>query len=228
MRKILPFLLPLLRSTIFIVGGLIFMKLFNLTYEESFTWWTPLCSFYNLLTILVLIWMTRIEKTSYRELIGYQKKDKKLSTLVLYILFMVIIGGVGMVGLSFLFYHGLPEFLVKPMPIYLAAINLVVFPITIVFAEMPLYFGYALTRINDQTKKPAFAIAYTVFFYALQHSFIPLFFDVKYMLYRFLSFLPLALFLGITFIKKKDLSTMMIGHGVMDLSTAVQILMMSL
>lgn len=228
MRKTLPYLLPLLRSIIFIIGGLTCVHLFNLTYEEAFMWWTPLCSLYNIITIGVLCFVLKIEKISYKELIGYQKgMFKRLKTL-LFIVCMMIIGGIGMMGLSFVFYGTLPEFLVQPIPLYLAIINLVVFPITIVFAEMPLYFGYALKNIHHQTQKPVFAIIYTVFFYALQHSFIPLLFDLKYIIYRFLSFLPLALFLGITYFKRHDLSTMMIGHGVMDLSTAIQILFISL
>jgi len=72
------------------------------------------------------------------------------------------------------------------------------------------------------------AIMYTVFFYAVQHSFIPLLWDYKYMLFRFLSFLPLMLFLGIQYHKKNNLEQMMIGHGVMDLSTGMQVLLMSI
>lgn len=228
MRKFLPFLLPLFRSVIFIFGGLSFIHIFNLTYEEAFMWWTPLCSLYNIITIWVFIYVMKIEKTSYKELIRHQKGQiLKLKTL-LFLILMMTIGGAGMIGLSFLFYQSLPEFLVQPIPLYLALINLVIFPITIVFAEMPLYFGYALKKIHHQTQKPVIAITYTVFFYALQHSFIPLLFDVKYIIYRFLSFLPLALFLSIRYLKKNDLSTMMIGHGVMDLSTAIQILLVSI
>ncbi|NMC55902.1 MAG: hypothetical protein GYA50_01595 [Eubacteriaceae bacterium] len=48
------------------------------------------------------------------------------------------------------------------------------------------------------------------------------------MLFRFLSFLPLLLILGIIYNKNRKLQPLMIGHGVMDLATGTQILILSI
>jgi membrane protease YdiL (CAAX protease family) len=125
-------------------------------------------------------------------------------------------------------YGYVPTIMIQPITVWVAIINTFILPITIVFAEMPLYFGYSLNRMEAQTGNKYFAIAYTMFFYALQHSFIPLLFDTQYIAYRFLSFLPLMIVLGIIYNKKRSLSTLMIGHGVLDLATGVQILISSL
>jgi hypothetical protein len=225
MKKTLPYILPLFRSFLFITGGLIFALLTKQTLEESSNYWPLLCSLYNLITILVLILVCRYEKIKYKDLLRFNLKGVKISHSLKHILIMLLIGIIGMIGLSFIFYNGLPEFLIKPIIPWLAIVNFYLLPVTIVLAEMPLYFGYSLKRIN---KGKYFGLIYVVFFYALQHSFIPLLVDLEYMLYRFLSFLPLALFVGYRFLKDNDLTSSLIGHGVMDLSTSVQVIIMSL
>ncbi len=228
MKKILPWVLPLLRTALFIVVGWLLVIITNQSYSDLIRWWTPLCTVYNLVTIGILYFVCRYEKISYKSL--YNPKNEKLNVkkTFLFTLIMLSVGVGGMVGFSLLFYRGLPEFLVLPIPIWISVVNLLLLPITIVFAELPLYFGYSLDRLNKQTGKPIIAVIYVVFFYALQHSFIPLLWDYKYMAFRFLSFLPLMIFLGIQFNKKHQLKQMMVGHGVMDLSTSMQVLIMSI
>jgi len=228
MKRSLPWILPLFRTFIFILGGWLFVQITNQNYADASHWWSPLCTLYNILTILLLILVSKIEKIKFRSLFFQGSDQLKFKSTLIFTLVMLMIGVGGMLGFSFLFYKGLPEFLVQPIPVGLAIVNLFLLPLTIVFAELPLYFGYSLKKIAKNTGKPVIAIAYTVFFYALQHSFIPLLWDFKYILFRFLSFLPLMLFLGIQYHKKQNLSQMMIGHGVMDLSTGMQVLIMSI
>lgn len=228
MRNILPYGLPVFRSLLFIVGGFIFAHFSKQSLEEASSWWPILCTLYNLLTISLLIGVCKIEKINYRELLKFNLKGIKYSKVLKFVFIMILIGFIGMIGFSLVFYNGLPEFLIKPIIPWLAVVNLFLLPLTIVLAEMPLYFGYSLKRINERTKSKYIALTYTVFFYALQHSFIPLLIDFEYMLYRFLSFLPLAAYVGYRFLKDDDLTGSLIGHGVMDLSTSVQVIIVSL
>ena len=228
MKKVLPYILPIFRTFLFIFGGLLFAFLTRQTLEESSNYWPLLCTVYNLITILVLVLVCRYEKIRYKDLIRFNLKGIKISRSLKFILIMLVIGFFGMIGLSLIFYEGLPEFLIKPIIPSLAIINFLLLPITIVLAEMPLYFGYSLKRINERSRRKYFGLFYTVFFYALQHSFIPLLFDFNYMIYRFLSFLPLALFIGYRFMKEDDLTNPLIAHGVMDFSTSVQVVIVSL
>jgi membrane protease YdiL (CAAX protease family) len=141
---------------------------------------------------------------------------------------MLLLGVGGMYGFGLAIYGYVPVTMVQPVPVWLAVINAVLLPLTIVLAELPLYFGYALNKIEETTGNKILAILYPMFFYALQHSFIPLLYDWKHILFRFLSFLPLMLVLGIIYYKKRKLATLMIGHSALDLATGAQILMTSI
>ncbi|MBE6844376.1 MAG: CPBP family intramembrane metalloprotease [Ruminococcus sp.] len=67
------------------------------------------------------------------------------------------------------------------------------------------------------------AVILPALFFAVQHSFIPVLFDAKYIIYRFLSFLPLTLILCWYYYKKRNSLPTMIGHGIIDVATVMQI-----
>ena len=50
------------------------------------------------------------------------------------------------------------------------------------------------------------------------------FFDVKYIIYRFLSFLPLTIILCWYYYKKRNPLPIIVGHAIIDVATAIQIL----
>jgi hypothetical protein len=228
MRKAGPFILPLFRSVLFIVAGVLFAMIADISLEQESRWWSVLCTVCNVITIGFLMTICKIEGTTYKDLIGYKKGQINLKYTLLTIVMMLLLGVGGMYGFGFAIYGYVPVTMVQPIPVWLAVINAVLLPLTIVFAELPLYFGYALNKIEDTTGNKLLSILYPMFFYALQHSFIPLIYDWKHILFRFLSFLPLMLVLGIIYYKKRKLAALMIGHSVLDLATGVQILMTSI
>ena len=65
-------------------------------------------------------------------------------------------------------YGYIPVTMIQPIPVWLAIINTILLPLTIVFAEFFLYFGYALNGIEKITGNKILSIMYPVFFYALQ------------------------------------------------------------
>ncbi|MDE7275489.1 MAG: hypothetical protein K2N98_01330, partial [Lachnospiraceae bacterium] len=71
------------------------------------------------------------------------------------------------------------------------------------------------------------AVFIPAFFYALQHSFIPMIFDMRFMTYRFLSFFPLTIWICFQYRKKGTVSYIMAGHWVLNLATTIQIAIMS-
>ena len=112
---------------------------------------------------------------------------------------------------------------VAPMPLVLAIINLIALPATIAFAEDGLYLGVGVNSIKNKYA----AIIIPALFYTLQHCFIPTIFDAQYMLYRFLSFLPLTVPFCWYYRKKKNPLPLMIGHAILDFATGMLILMTS-
>ncbi len=229
MRQINPFLLPLFRSVLFIIVGLLFAWLTNQSLEQASRWWSILCTIVNLITIALLIVICKKEGTSYKKLIASPKGEGNGVKFTLFIvLIMVLLGTSGMYGFGLLVYGYVPVTMVQPIPVWLAAVNLILLPITVVFAELPLYFGYALTRIEEITGNKLLALGYPIFFYALQHSFIPLANDWEHILYRFLSYIPILLVIGMIYYRQRNLKPLMIGHGVLDLATGIQILVVSI
>jgi len=227
MKKSLPYIIPIFRSALFIIGGLIFAAITNQTLDESTKWWPVLCIVFNVITILVLVLVCKYEGSDYRDLINYKKGQLNFKNILLIIILMLSVGVGGMYVFGLAIYGYVPTILIQPIPIWIAIINVILLPVTIVFAELPLYYGYSFNRIKENTGNIFLAMSYIVFFYALQHSFIPLLFDWKYMLFRFLSFLPLIIVLGIVYNKKRALAPLMIGHGILDLATGIQILISS-
>jgi hypothetical protein len=228
MKKMAPFILPLFRSALFIMVGMLFAMSTNQSLEQASRWWSIICTVCNIITIVLLMTICKREGTTYRKLIGYQKDEGNLKYTLLIVVLMLILGMGGMYEFGFAIYGYVPVTMVQPIPIWLAAINVILLPLTIVFAELPLYFGYALNGIEKATGSKILSIMYPMFFYALQHSFIPLLTDWKHILFRFLSFLPLMFVLGVIYYKKRNLVPLMIGHAVLDLATGAQILMTSI
>ena len=228
MKKVRPFILPLFRSVLFVIVGVLFALLTNQSLQQASRWWSIICTVCNIITIALLMVICKSEGITYKNLIGYQKGQGNLKYTLLIVMVMLLLGMGGMYGFGFMIYGYVPVTMMQPIPIWLAVINAILLPLTIVFSELPLYFGYALNRIEKVTGNKIIAIAYPMFFYALQHSFIPLLYDWKHILFRFLSFLPLMLVLGIIYYKKRKLEPLMIGHAVLDLATGVNILMTSI
>ncbi len=110
--------------------------------------------------------------------------------------------------------------MIAPIPVWLAVINVVILPVTTALAEDGLYLGCGVNQIQNKF----LAITIPAFFFALQHSFIPTLFDLKYIIYRFVSFLPLTLILCWYYYKKRNPLPIMVGHAIIDIATVIQIL----
>jgi hypothetical protein len=228
MSKVYPFILPLFRSVLFIIVGLLFAMITNQSLEQASQWWSVICNGCNIITIVVLAVICRSEGLTYKELIGYKRGQGNLKYTLFVVIVMLVLGMGGMYGFGVMIYGFLPVTMIQPIPVWFAIINVILLPLTVVFAEMPLYFGYSLNGIEKITGNKLLSIIYPMFFYALQHSFVPLLYDWKHILFRFLSFLPLMLVLGIIYYKRRKLQPLMIGHAILDLATGIQILMTSI
>ena len=137
---------------------------------------------------------------------------------------MILLVGMGVMYLAGYICYGVIPYgapmMIAPIPKALALINLVLLPVTTALAEDGMYLGCGVNSIENKLA----AILIPAFFFALQHCYIPTLFDSKYMLYRFISFLPLTIILCAYYHKKRNPLPIMIGHAVIDLATAGQII----
>lgn len=225
-------LVPALRCALFAAGGLLLAS-FPLPggrgFEAASRWWPLLCVAVNLVTILVLAVLARREGLGLRALwlpegAARARPGEYAAALPL----MVVLGSGGLVAFSVLVYGYMPLANSQPLPPWAAVLALLLLPPTIVLAEIPFYLGYCAPRLKPLLGSETLALAYPLFFFALQHSFMPLLPDWRHLLSRFLQFIPLLAMLGLWSRRRKDLRPLMLGHGVLDVMASAQILAVSL
>ena len=220
-NKYFPFLLPfrcLIFLLIFVTGSVITGK--NL--DELSNIWSVVASAVNIVTMLLLVIITR-KNGGYAKLIHYEKGKTRPAQIVGMIFFILLLGMSGMYLAGFLCYGVIPyaaPMLIAPIPLWLAIVNLLILPVTTAFAEDGLYLGCGVNQIKNKYA----AVLLPAFFFALQHSFVPTLFDVRYIAYRFLSFLPLTILLCLHYHKHRNPLPIMVGHAVIDVITVLQIL----
>ena len=219
-------LLPF-RCIVFVLVFVIGAALTGKNVKDINNWWSLVATAVNIVTILLVVLVAKKSGKTYREQLNLKKgMNTPKKTIILVTLFCAV-GMSGMYAAGLICYGSvMPKAsldVVAPIPLALAIINLIALPATVAFAEDGLYLGLG---VNSFKNKYA-AIYIPAFFYALQHCFIPTMFDAKYMLYRFLSFLPLTVIFCRNYQKNKNPLPIMIAHAILDFATGMMILLTS-
>lgn len=225
MKNRLYLLLPI-RSLMFVGVFMLLSLMSGEKLENLFHWWSVIASIINVLVIGILLFLCKKQKITYGKLIQYEKGTCKWYVAFLIVVSMLIVGMGGMYLAGFICYGVFPylaPMLIAPIPLILAIVNLFLLPITTTLAEDGLYLGLGVNYIKNKW----IAIFVPAFFYAIQHSFIPMLLDGRYIMYRFLSFLPLTLWICYWYYKNRNPLPVMIGHGILNVATAVNILVTS-
>lgn len=225
MKNRLYLLLPI-RSLMFVGVFMLLSLMSGEKLENLFHWWSVIASIINVLVIGILLFLCKKQKITYGKLIQYEKGTCKWYVAFLIVVSMLIVGMGGMYLAGFICYGVFPylaPMLIAPIPLILAIVNLFLLPITTTLAEDGLYLGLGVNYIKNKW----IAIFVPAFFYAIQHSFIPMLLDGRYIMYRFLSFLPLTLWICYWYYKNRNPLPIMIGHGILNVATAVNILVTS-
>ena len=217
----LPILLPI-RSIVFLLTFVVCAWLSGTELSRIGHWWSIIAVVVNILTILLLICVARKNGQTFWQLINYQTGQTRWTTVLWVTLLVLVVGMTGMYLAGFLCYGNMlyaPPVIIAPIAKWIAIINIVLLPISTTFAEDGLYLGCG----TNQIKNKYVAILVPAFFYALQHCSIPTLFNDRYIIYRFLSFLPLAIILCWYYYRKRNPVPIMVGHALIDLATAAQI-----
>lgn len=221
-NKSMVYLLPI-RCVIFVLIFVIGATITKQEVEDISNWWSIAASIVNIVVILIIYFLTKKNKSSFWELINYQKGKTKAKQIIGVSVLVLVIGMLGMYMAGYFCYGIIPyaaPMMIAPIPIWIAVLNVAILPITTAFAEDGLYLGCGVNQIHNKI----LAISVPAFFFALQHSFIPTLFDLRYIIYRFISFLPLTLILCWYYYKKRNPLPIMVGHAIIDVATVLQIL----
>jgi membrane protease YdiL (CAAX protease family) len=220
-NKKLILLMPL-RSIIFILVFLTASAVSGKDLADISNIWSVVANVINILFVLSLVLITR-KQGGYLKLINYEKGKTRPKQVFAMIGIILLVGMAGMFLTGWICYGVIPyaaPMMIAPITAVLAVINLIVLPVSTALAEDSLYLGCGVSQFENKYA----AIIVPAFFFALQHSFIPTLFDVRYIIYRFISFLPLTIILCMHYHKHKNPLPIMIGHAVIDVATAGQIL----
>lgn len=228
MRKIHIYILSIMRLTLFVLFSYVMKTALSTTFHEIIKWWTIILILVNIFTIFILNLTLKKQCSSYIELLKKFTSKENFKKIGFTVIVMSLVGTIGMFISAYVFLGQMPDFLVPDLPVVLAIFNIILFPLSIVLAELPLYFGYIMVELEKATMNKKFAISFTIITYALQHAFMPFILEIDYMFFRFFSFVPLLIIITIMFEKRRSLYALMIGHFVLDFSLALQVLIYSI
>jgi membrane protease YdiL (CAAX protease family) len=83
------------------------------------------------------------------------------------------------------------------------------------------YQGYVVPRIEALTGCSWVAVVIVGFFWTVQHCALPFMPDWRYLVFRFLTFLPGVLLLILMYMRTRRVAPLIIAHWPMDISAAL-------
>jgi hypothetical protein len=87
--------------------------------------------------------------------------------------------------------------------------------------EETTYQAYVLPRLEALTGRTWMAYAMVGFFWAAQHCAVPFVADWRYLLFRFLAFLPGVLAMMAIYLRTRRLAPLIVAHWPMDITAAI-------
>ena len=226
----LPWLMLGARTLVFfvwqgVIALLYFLSGSTTAWDASTAWWTVTATLTNLVCIFLLIRLFNAEGLRYRELFRFQRDS--LKTDLLWVMGVILLSVPAAIFPNYftarwLFGDSeavLPLFF-KPLPLWAILPTLVLFPITIALSEIPTYFGYVMPRLEKHAGTWV-AVSLSALALAAQHVTLPLVFDMRFILWRLLMFLPFAFLLAISLHwRPRLLPYLVIFHGLIDFNAA--------
>lgn len=181
--------------------------------------WLPIYGTLIDAACLTLLWrLTRHEGIRVFDLIGFERThlvgDVLLGLGLIPVSLVFILGGV-FAG-SWLVYGTLSEPYFPGLPFPFVLYGVLVWPFIWGLTEQMTYNGYLLTRFQVLCRNTILAVAVVAFAWSLQHAFMPLTFDAKFMAFRLLSSIPHSVFITLVYLRLRRVLPLAIAHALMD------------
>lgn len=213
------------RPVLFITAGLLVMiikKDYSFSANQSL--WPIIFFIINILTIILLTVLMRMQRISYKNILKYKEKSFKWWQFILIVLGMLLSFVVGSAAAEFIAYGTFMEktsLLTQSYNKILDYFLLILLPLTTILAEDIFFFGYLLNTVKDKYSN-YFLIAMLT---AVQHGFFPFSFDLVFIGYRILSsFILFGLYTYI-YKKTKNLWPIIVSHVILNLITMISIIL---
>jgi hypothetical protein len=202
-------------------------------WERSIAWWPLAATVTGLCSLALLRRSLRLEGRRYRDLLRFDRAHLRadVRTTLLLVAAAAVLTLAPNIGLAALLW-GDPaiavDMFVRPLPLAAALVLLIAFPLAIGLSELPVYFGYVLPRLRRLLRRRLPAIVITAAVLSLQHVTLPLVLDWRFVVWRALMFLPLALLLAVVLDRRpRLLPYLVLVHILLDIGAAAQVLLAS-
>jgi membrane protease YdiL (CAAX protease family) len=174
--------------------------------------------------LALLWWLTRREGIGLIDLAGFAParlvRDVLLGFALIPVSFVFILGGTDAAG--WLVYGTLmPPYLLGALPLPAALYGVLVWPFIWGLTEQMTYNGYLVPRFQVLCRSTSVAIAVVAFVWSLQHAFMPLTFDAKFMAFRLLASMPNTVFETLLYLRLRRLVPLATAHALMDGATVL-------
>ncbi|HXX99786.1 MAG TPA: CPBP family glutamic-type intramembrane protease [Candidatus Limnocylindrales bacterium] len=208
-----------------IVAGIYLLRGHPSPWNAAAPWWTVYGTLVDLGCLALMAKFTRPEGIRLRDLIG-QVRLRWGYDLILgvacFVVFVLAFSFPGFLASKLVFgttqpalYPGLLA--ERRLPFWAVIYSFGIWlPIWSPTEEMT-YNGYVLPRIQALTSSKTVSVMLVGFWWALQHCFIPFILDWKYVVWRFLFFLPGVLIGSLIYLRIRRLAPLILAHWPMDL-----------
>jgi len=229
-----PLLLVTARSILLVVFqglmALLFIALHRASpWRAAGDWWAVYGTLVDIGCLIGLKYYTKREGIRLRDLLGPIRMRRGHDLFL----------GLGFYLLAFPFFIGASYFArillygptdnslfryvlhMQPLPIWATAYSLTLWWMIWSPTEEATYNAYALPRLQALTGRTWVAFILVGFWWTAQHCAIPFILDGRFLLYRFLAFLPGVLVLMLIYLRTRRLAPLIIAHWPMDIAGAV-------
>jgi hypothetical protein len=182
--------------------------------------WLPVYGTWIDAGCLALLWrLARLEGIGLFDLVGFERRrlvrDALLGVALIPISLVFIVGGTRAAG-WIVYGEPAPPYLFGPLPLPAALYGVLVWPFIWGLTEQMTYNGYLVPRFQVLCRSTSVAIAVVAFAWSLQHAFMPLTFDARFMAFRLLAPVPYSIFGTLLYLRLRRLVPLAIAHSLMD------------
>jgi hypothetical protein len=230
-----PWIMLFSRLILFAGIQAIFAMLFSIggvthAWESAANWWPIVVSIANAICVALLIRMSRAEGKRYWDMFRIERKHVKGDLLTLLGITIIaaplsILPNILLGGWLFGDSNATLDMFVRPLPLWVVYASIVLFPVTQGLAEIATYFGFVMPRLEAQGVRPWLAIALPALLLGLQHVAAPLLFDMRFIVWRGLMYIPFALLTGVIIYWRPRMLPYLAGvHLLMNMTFATMFL----
>lgn len=214
------------RPILFISAGLIVMMIKkNYSFSANQNLWPIIFFIINILTILLLYPLMRMQRISFKNLLKYKEKKFKWWQYILIVLGLLLSFVIGSILAELIAYGTFMEkssLLIQSKYKIVDYFLLILLPLTTILAEDFFYFGYILNTVKNKFSNYIMIAIFAI----LQHGFFPFTFDLVFVGYRVLSSVILFALYTYIYKKTKNLWPIIISHVILNLFTMISIVLL--